>query len=250
MQEGLKKALAVPLYILGFVLLGLLSGYTAFKILSFSRTVEVPDLKGKTVVEANDILTKKGLYLKVEGEDYDPAIPSGSVVRQDVPAGNQVKEQRGIKVLLSRGPKIWSIPQVSGMSIEEAEQTIAASGLRIEKVIRLHSDTVEKDMIIAQRPDTDETLGAGAPRGPQDLLGQRHGLSLVVSSGPYGRVYSCPDFAGKDREEAVGLAQKLNLAVDISGSGERVVSQRPKPNTIVKSGETIHLQMEGERVLP
>ncbi len=246
----MKKALTVPLFVLGFVLLGLLSGYTAFKILSFSRTVEVPDLKGKTVVEANEMLTKKGLYLKVEGEDYDSAIPPGSVVRQDVPPGNQVKDQRGIKVLLSRGPKIWSIPQVSGMNLEEAEQAVAGSGLRIEKIIRLHSDRVEKDMIIAQRPDPDETLGAGAPQSPQDLLGQRHGLSLVVSSGPYNRVYNCPDFLGRSKEEALGLAHRLNLNVDISGSGERVASQRPKPNTIVKSGETLHLQMEGEKVLP
>lgn len=250
MQKGLKKALTVPLYIAGFVLLGLLSGYVAFKILSFSRTVEVPDLKGKTVFEANDILTKKGLFLKVEGEDYDPVIVPGSVVRQDVPPGNQVKEQRGIKVLLSRGPKVWSIPQVSGMSLEEAEQAIAGSGLRIEKVIRLHSDTAEKDRIIAQRPNSDETLGAGAPQSPQDLLGQRHGLYLIVSSGPYNRVYSCPDFLGKSREEALELAHKLNLNVDISGSGERVKSQRPRPNAVVKSGETLHLQLEGENILP
>lgn len=222
----------------------------AFKLLSFSRTVEVPDLKGKTVVEANELLTKKGLYLKVEGEDYDPVVIPGHVMRQDVPPGNQVKEQRGIKVLLSRGPREWSIPEVSGMLLEEAEQAIAGGGLRVEKVIRLHSDQVEKDRVIAQRPNPDETLGAGAPQSPQDLLGQRHGLSLLISSGPYNRLYNCPDFSGKSKDEALGLAQKLNLVVNVSGSGDRVRTQRPKPNTIMKSGETIYLQLEGERVLP
>ncbi len=250
MQEGLRKALTVPLYILGFVLLGLLSGYAAFKILSFSRTVEVPDLKGKTVFEANDILTKKSLYLKVEGEDYDSVIPPGRVLRQDVPAGNQVKEQRGIKVLLSRGPRVWSIPEVTGSTLEEAEQVIAGSGLRIEKVIRLHSETIDKDVVIAQRPNPDEILGAGAPQSAQDLLGQRHGLSLVVSSGPYNRTYSCPDFSGRSRDEALGIANKLSLNVDFSGSGERIKFQKPKPNTIVRSGDTIHLQLEGEKTLP
>lgn len=250
MQEGLNRALKVPLYILGFILLGLVSGYAAFKVLSFSRTVEVPDLKGKTVFEANDLLAKKGLYLKVEGEDYDPVIVPGRVVRQDVPSGNQVKEQRGIKVVLSRGPKIWSIPDVAGMSLEEAEPLIASSGLRVDRVIRLHSDRVEKDMIIAQRPQTDEIVGTGAPQGPQDLLGQRHGLSLIVSSGPYSSVYSCPDFLGKSKDEALSLAQKLRINLDFSGSGDRVKSQRPKPATLIKTGDLVHLQLEDNTIWP
>jgi beta-lactam-binding protein with PASTA domain len=246
----MKKTLSIPLYVLGFIVMGLLSGYAAFKIMSFSKTVEVPDLKGKTVIEANDLLSKKGLYLKVEGEDYDPVIAPGMVVRQDVPAGNKVKEQRGIKVYLSRGPRIWSIPDVTGMTLEEAEQAIAGSGLRIEKVIKVHSDVIEKDMIIAQRPTSDENLGAGAPKSPQDLLGQRHGLTLIVSSGPYEAVYNCPDFSRKSKDEAISLAEKLNLSVDFAGSGDVVVSQKPKPYSIVKSGATVHLQLGGEQILP
>lgn len=230
--------------------MGLLSGYAAFKIMSFSKTVEVPDLKGRSVVEANDLLTRKGLYLKVEGEDYDPDIAPGQVMRQDVPAGNKVKEQRSIKVFLSRGPKIWSIPDVTGMNLEEAEQAVTGSGLRIEKIIKVHSDAVEKDMVIAQRPNPDENLGAGAPRSPQDLLGQRRGLTIVVSSGPYDVIYRCPEFLGKSKEEALALIQKLNLTADVSGSGDIVRSQRPRPNSIVKTGETIHLQLGGEQTLP
>lgn len=246
----MKKTLTVPLYVLGFIIMGLLSGYAAFKIMSFSKTVEVPDLKGKTVIEANDLLSKKGLYLKVEGEDYDPVIAPGMIVRQDVPAGNKVKEQRGIKVFLSRGPKIWSIPDVTGMTLEEAQQAIAGSGLRIEKVIKVHSDTVEKDMIIAQRPNPDENLGAGAPRSPEDLLGKRHGLTLIVSSGPYERIYSCPDFSGRNKDEVMGLAERLNLTVEFTGTGDIVIAQRPKPDSIVKSGATVHLQLGGEQIFP
>jgi beta-lactam-binding protein with PASTA domain len=246
----MKKTLTVPLYVLGFIVMGLLSGYAAFKIMSFSKTVEVPDLKGKTVIEANDLLSKKGLYLKVEGEDYDPVIAPGLVVRQDVPAGNKVKEQRGIKVFLSRGPKIWSIPDVTGMTLEEAQQAIAGSGLRIEKVIRVHSDVVGKDMIIAQRPNPDENLGVGAPHSPQDLLGKRHGLTLIVSSGPYESVYNCPDFSGMSKDEAMSLAKRLNLTVDFIGSGDKVISQRPRPDSIVKSGATVHLLLGGEQILP
>ena len=243
MQEGLRKIIAVPAYVLGFVLMGLFSGYLAFKVLSFSRTVEVPDLRGTTLVEANGVLNKKGLYLKVEGEEYDPAIVPGRIVRQDVPPGNKVKEQRGIKVFLSRGPRVWTIPEVAGQTLEEAEEAAGKAGLRTEKVIRLHSGSVEKDRVIAQRPRPDDPPGESPSDKPQDRY--QRGLTLIVSAGPYEMVSFCPDFAGKGKEDAAALAEKLRLVPEFSGFGERVRSQKPRANSLVKSGETIHLQLEG-----
>ena len=249
MQEGLRKALTIPLYVIGFILLGLVSGYLAFKVLSFSKTVDVPDLRDKTLIEANALLTKKGLYLKVEGEDYDSLVVPGRIVRQDVPAGNKVKEQRGIKVFLSKGPKVWSIPELTGQTIEEAEPLITKSGLRIEKVIHLHSDSVEKDKIIAQRPNPDEIAWRSSSHKSEEPGGRQYGLSLIVSSGPYEAVYSCPEFSGKSSEEALALGEKLRLNIQLSGSGERVKSQKPKAHTLIKSGESVYLQTGGEEVI-
>jgi beta-lactam-binding protein with PASTA domain len=244
LQKGLRKIITVPLYVLGFILMGLLSGYLAFKALSFSKTVEVPDLKGKTIVEANALLIKQGLYLKVEGEENDPVIVPGRIVRQDVPPGNKVKEQRGIKVFLSRGPKILVIPELTGQTLDEAESLAGKSGLRVEKVIRIHSASVEKDKVMAQRPHPDEPLGGGPPQKPQDIMASR-GLSLIVSSGPYDAVYICPDFTGRTKDDAAALAEKLRLVAEFTGNGEKVRSQKPKPNALVRSGETIRLQLEG-----
>ena len=245
MQEGLKRLITIPAYILAFLLMGLVSGYLAFKILSFSKTVEVPDLRGRTLFEANDLLNKKGLYLKVEGEDYDDTVVAGRIVRQDVPPSNKVKEQRGIKVFLSKGPKIWSIPELSGRTLEEAGSVASASGLRIEKIIRTHSPTVENDVVIAQRPTPDEAAGGGAPQRPQDLIEQHHGLTLIVSSGPYNMVYICPDFSGKTRAEITDIAEKLRINLEFTGSGERAKLQRPKASSLLKTGDTVHIQLEG-----
>jgi len=209
----------------------------------------MPDLRGKTLIEANALLTKNGLYLKVEGEDYDPLIVPGRIVRQDVPAGNKVKEQRGIKVFLSKGPKVWSIPELTGQTIEETEPVIAKSGLRIEKIIYVHSDSVEKDRIIAQRPNPDEIAWGTSSQKTDENGGRQYGLSLIVSSGPYEMVYTCPEFSGKSREEALALAERLRLNVQISGSGERVKSQRPKSHTLIKSGEPVYLQLGGEEIV-
>lgn len=232
MQKGLKRVFIIPVYVLGFVFMGLLSGYLTFKAMSFSKTVEVPELRGRSMLEANDLMSKSGLNLKVEGEEYDPTLPAGRIVRQDIPPGNKVKEQRGIRVFLSKGPKVRSVPDVVGQNLNDAEAVLGKSGLRIEKIIRVHSPAVEKDRIISQRPDPDEPM--------------RDSLSLVVSSGPYDIMYLCPDFFGKSRGEVIDLAEKLGLKAEFSGQGERVKNQKPKPNALVRSGDTVHLHLEGE----
>ncbi len=75
LYKEINKIIKVFVYTIVFISLGILFGYLTFKILSFSRSVEVPDLYGKSLLEANKLLTDRGLYLKIEGEDYDNVVP-------------------------------------------------------------------------------------------------------------------------------------------------------------------------------
>jgi beta-lactam-binding protein with PASTA domain len=229
MNQDIKAIARFPLYILAFVMLGLTFGYLTFKLLSFSRTVEVPDLYGKSLLEANKILTNNNLYLKIEGEDYDAVIVSGNIIRQDIPAGNKVKERRGIKVIISKGPRIKSVPLLSDETLVNAESLLMQKGLKMAKVIGVHSDTVEKDRILAQKP------------GPEDQVSDT--ITVLVSTGPYERRYYCPDFKGMSPEQAKELLKQLNLRFVTEGDGETIESQRPEPGKIVKTGDTIYLQL-------
>ncbi len=226
----MSNLIKIPLYFLAFILLGLIFGYLTFKILSFSRTVEVPDLYSKSLIEANELLTKNGLYLKIEGEDYDSTVLPGHILRQDVPAGDKVKERRGIKVIISKGPRVHSIPMLVNETLLNAESILLQKGLKITKVIRVHSDTIEKDRIVAQKPEPDERVSGS--------------ITVLVSLGPHEVIYYCPDFQGMSIEEAKELTEKLNLKTEIEGSGENVEIQRPPPGRQIKAGDTIYLQTE------
>ena len=74
----MNKFVKIAAYVFAFILLGLVFGFLTFKLLSFSRTVQMPELQGKSLVEANRLLTDIGLYIKIEGEDYDAAIPQAT----------------------------------------------------------------------------------------------------------------------------------------------------------------------------
>jgi eukaryotic-like serine/threonine-protein kinase len=229
LKKDLHKFIRYPLYIFAFILLGLVFGYLTFKALSFSRTVDVPDLYGKSPLESNKLLSDKGLYLKIEGEDYDPAIATGNIIRQDVPAGKKVKERRGIKVVISKGPRVKTVPMITDETITNAESMLLQKGLKIARLIMVHSDIVEKDKIIAQRP------------GPEEQVSDM--ITVLVSLGPYEYIYHCPDFRGMSLEQANLLIKKLNLKLSTDGSGEMIGSQKPEPGKQIKTGDTIYLKL-------
>lgn len=213
-----------------FVVLGLTFGFLTFKIMSFSRTVEVPSVMNMTVIEADKTLGNEGLDLKIEGEDFDPVIPSGKIIRQDVPPGKTVKERRAIKVVISKGPRVASIPPLVNETLQDAESALIRTGLRIGKVIMVHSDTAEKGTVIAQKPEPDEKL--------TDMI------TVLVSAGPHEQTYYCPDFQGKQLADAREIAEKMGLVVEAQGGGNIVKHQKPRPAALVKSGDTIYLDVK------
>lgn len=229
LHKETTKLIKFPIYMLVFILLGLIFGYLTFKVLSFSRTVEVPDLYEKSPLESNKLLTRNGLYLKIEGEDYDSTVPAGNILRQDVPAGNKVKERRGIKVIISKGPRVRSVPMLVNETLLNAESILLQKGLKIAKVIMAHSDIVEKDKIVAQKPGPDEQVSDH--------------ITVLVSLGPYDIIYHCPDFKGMSFEQAKEIIKKLNLKIETEDSGEKIEAQKPEPGRWIKAGDTIHLKL-------
>ncbi len=230
MQKDMNSFLKATLFFALFVVLGLTFGFLTFTILSFSRTVEVPSVLNMTVLEADRTLGNSGLSLKIEGEDFDSIIPSGKIIRQDVPPGKTVKEKRAIKVIISKGPKVSSIPLLVNNTLLDAEAALMQKGLRVSRIIAVHNDSVEKGTIIAQNPEPDDRL-------------EDH-ITVLVSAGPHDQAYICPDFIGKSFDDAQETAKKLLLTVERSGEGTIITAQKPKPGSLVRSGNTIYLQMK------
>ncbi|MEW6107593.1 MAG: PASTA domain-containing protein [Nitrospirota bacterium] len=234
MQERINTLIRIPLIFAMFILLGLSFGYITFKILSFSRTVEVPSLIDKTLLEANETLNRAGLYLKIEGEDYDPLIQSGRIIRQDIPPGNKVKEKRSIKVVISKGPRVYSVPLVVNETLADAETILLQKGLKIGRLIYVHSDSVEKGRIVSQKPEPDERIADN--------------ITILVSLGPHEVSYYCPDFLHKNIGSARETADKLDIFIETKGTGNIVYAQKPKPGSIIKTGDKIYLELKEETI--
>jgi serine/threonine-protein kinase len=149
----------VTVYMVVILAVGIISGYFTFQLLSFGRTVTVPDIRGKAMVEANNTLRDKGLHIRLGGEDYDIHVPQGYIIRQDIPPGHIVKEGREVRVFLSRGPRVRYAPDVVGQPLDIAKSLLEERGIRIDRVIYVHADNTARDTILAQRPEPNERGG-------------------------------------------------------------------------------------------
>jgi serine/threonine-protein kinase len=232
----MRRLIKYPLYVLSFILISAASAYITLLILSAGLTVIVPDLTGKSLQDADEILEEHGLYLKVEAEAYDRSIPAGYILSQDIPVGSRIKRREGeIKVVASKGPEARLIPSVVGKDINEVEKLLVKKGLDVSKVINVHSNKTDTGKVIAQKPASEEWTGEP--------------IILVVSKGPYDVTYYCPFFQGMIKKDALMLVRELGLKVKLTepaGSIGIVTGQRPKPGTPIKPGSTVYLHFGRE----
>ncbi len=216
-----------------FIILSLVTSYVTFRLFTYSKSTEAPDLIGKSLLEANELLGDSRLYLKIEGKVYDSVIPSGRIVTQSLPAGKKSREGRTIRVVLSKGPLIRYMPEFTGISLKEAEEMALNNNINIKKIISVHTYGFDKDVVISQKPGPEE-------KGGGDLV-------LIVSSGTYETSYYCPDFSGMSINNAREIAQSLAIELDSTGVGTIVESQTPEAGSLIDKGDIVHIKVRAQK---
>ena len=137
----------------------------------FTKDHALPRVLELTQGEARRMLTDLGFRPRLDGERHSDALPRGTVIWQDPPAGTVLPPNSVVQLVVSAGPSLVAVPDVIGMNLPQATKIIAAAGVRLGSV-----DTVaggsERGVVLATRP----SAGVGRPRGSQ--------IALVVSRGP------------------------------------------------------------------
>jgi len=116
----------------------------------------VPSVLGQDRDAARQTL--ENAHLKVAFQEKEDDAPRGDVVETDPAAGEQVPEGTTVTVLFSDGPE--KVPDVVGMTQEEAEQALKRAGFKA--FVTTSDDTEEpKGTVIEQSPDGGEQQPEG-----------------------------------------------------------------------------------------
>ena len=184
--------------------------------------VTVPDLQGRAADEARRRLASEGLRLAVRDSVFSESAPVGRIVDQAPRPGERIKRARRVFVDVSRGPRLYPVPEVVGGSEREAGLKIQGGQLRQGAIEYASSGTFPAGVVIRQRP----SAGDRVPRGSE--------VRLVVSSGPPGAPKRVPDLAGLPIEVVEDSLAKYEMTLGpvrrqgAGGPAGRVLSQAPE----------------------
>lgn len=207
-----------------------------------NKSYPVPDIRGKTVEEAQEMEGVKDIFLiEVQGtrttEEYQP----GQIVEQDPAAGRTRKSNLVIQVYVAAEPEKVSMKDLVGMEYRQARVLLTDMGLDLKITTEtVSSDKYGADAVIETVPVADEPLVAG-----QTVI-------LRVSTGP--ETVTVPTFTGQDIANAVQNAQDLGLTVgeitydtfSFAPQGQ-VIEQSIKPTNEVPGGTKISFTVSGQK---
>lgn len=215
-------------------LIAFLGAFLSYGNFWSNTTVDVPNVVGKQVSVAKNMLEDKHLRVSTS-EVTNTDIPAGQVISQTPGAGEKVKEQRTIHLVVSKGVGDITVPDLSGLSLEQARQRLKDIGLVVGKITQQSMDGKPDNVIIAQTPSGDSKVAKGTT------------VDVVVNKAKAKKV-KMPDLIDMTLKDARDVLASHNLGVNqIVGSIEEksvVTNQSTKSGDEIDEGTAINLTTE------
>lgn len=97
------------------------------------QKIAVPNLYHKSMDDAMDLLSERGLVIEVEDSGYQKSLPAGCILDQRPASGQIVKEGRTVYVTInaSRTPELTIPDVIDNSSRREAEARMTAMGFKM-----------------------------------------------------------------------------------------------------------------------
>lgn len=199
----------------GFLLAYVLIFLFAFPADVIPDDADVPNVVGLMYADAAQRIERAG-FQAVQGESrFHPRAAEGTILQQDPPAESTQKRGIDVRLAVSAGQRSGPVPEVTGLSEQQARVAIANAGFELGTVRREASDQ-PRGSIIGSDPPSGEVMQLPAA------------VSIVVSDGP--AIVIAPDLVGRTLPDARSLLEQIGLRV--GGVGRDTSSFQPE-NTIL-----------------
>jgi eukaryotic-like serine/threonine-protein kinase len=195
--------------------------------------LEVPDLVDSPLDVAEQLLEARGFILGDVTEEASETIEPGRVIRQRPGPGELADEGSAIDVVVSVGTETVAVPDVVGLSEEDALRLIREAGLVVGQRERRFDEDVPEGQII----ESDPPAGTDVPLGSRVDFAISEGLELV-SVRP---VVNRAEADAIARLEDQGLEVVIQRAFSAVVAQGFVISQDPEPGAQVAAGSVVRI---------
>ena len=181
-----------------------------------------------------DIETERAIYVVEESgfilgqllEVNDNNIPRGFVISQNPVAGTKMSPGSSVDLVVSKGPSLIEISDLSRKSPEDAVQILETLGFKYE-LVEEYSEDIEIGLVSGTLPEAGEIVT------PDQII------QVVVSLGI--RI-EMPEVDGLSYEEAISILEELDLIPTVVGdTSGKVRMQIPRKGEFVEPGQVVEL---------
>jgi eukaryotic-like serine/threonine-protein kinase len=196
------------------------------------RYTTVPKVAGMPAAAAQADLRNAGLTPVTGKAEFNNQVAKGMVVSTDPSGGARLAKGGRVTLIVSAGPHMITVPQVTGQPLTSAQAALKHVGLVPGKVKLVPSATIGAGIVIA----TDPGAGTSWP--------QPKPVTLTVSAGP-----PVPNFVGQPKTVAEGWAAANGVALNevVAHSSSQpagtVLRQSVKPGSAFTKGQVITIDI-------
>lgn len=203
------------------------------KLSSGSDSVVIPEVTNMTPEAAQDAVEALGLVWELDANKVDSdSVEEGKIAKVNPSVGKKVKKGSTVKGTVSSGKKTVTVPDLTGMTQDQAREYLTQVGLQVGNVQTSDDPSQSAGKILSSSPAAGETLNKG------------ESVSITVASGKV----ALPDtIVGYEQASVVAALQALTLDVSIveeysdTLAAGGVLSSSPSSGSIVPQGSTVHL---------
>lgn len=254
---AVPAAAAILLLIMGLLLGGVIplgDRISEFKV-GWGKTM-VPDVINQEEEIASQTIMNAQLQPMIVDGAFSSEIIAGRVTDQVPASGEEAKKQSDITLTISRGAEKVQIPELVGLSQEEAQEKLKEIGLswEIEEIESPEAAGTVARVAAAGSPDQVLMTGDSVEKENVTILLQvSKGLGEIDEE----REVTIPGLTGMQYEEAQEMLSDIEtygIYLEQSGSdysddipNGAIMEQMPAEGTVVKAGETVRVKVSKGR---
>lgn len=189
----------------------------------------VPTTAGDPLEDAKKALTDAGFEVGSTSEEWSETVPEGSVVSTVPKASEEVAHYTPVDIVVSKGRQPLPIPEVLGMTTDEATAALLEAGFQVDSTTGYSYDYAA-GTVSAVSPAAGETLFRGET------------VTITVSLGP--EYVEVPDVTHRSTADAIELLKQHGLEAEVERLADffdTVGGQNPQPGTSVRTGSTVKI---------
>ena len=184
-----------------------------------------------------DLETERAIYVIEESgfaigqkiEVNDDNVPIGFIISQNPMAGRKMSPGSSVDIVISSGPSLIELGDLSRKSVEDATQILETLGLQFETLEEYSEDT-EEGLVSGTIPEAGEIIT------PDDVV------TIIVSLGIKIEV---PEVEGLTYQDAIDKLEEAGLVATISGDTNGVVrKQLPRKGEFLEPEGVVELTFD------